>query len=169
MQGARASKMPPSGSCPRGQFESHFGPLRPPHAAALPLLTQLSPAEGSLRAAEPLPVNRWPSEARVEELSVDWTEVGKPSPANGGWPTNPPFCHKVRASKRRVARNPPFGPCPAWHLRPPPDECTHRVLPPVQIQCSWLVDARSAHGRLSIARAEKGESAGAWPGLCLRL
>ena len=124
------------GSCPRGQFESHFGPLRPPHAPALPLLTQLSPAEGSLRAAEPLLVNRWPSEARVEELSVDWTEVGKPSPANGGWPTNPPFCHKVRPSKRRVARNPPFEPCPAWQLGPPPDECTHRVLPPVQIQCS---------------------------------
>ena len=169
MQGARALKMASSGSCPRGQLEGYFGPRRPPQDAAPPLLSQLSPAEGSLRAAERLPVDRCPSGARVEELSAEWTEVGQPSPANGGWPTNPPFCYKVRPSKRRVARNPPFEPCPAWQLGPPPDECTQRVLPPVQIQCSWLVDARCAHGRLCIAGAEKVEGLGPWPGLCSRL
>ena len=71
MQGARVSKMGPSGSWPRGQLEGHFGPRRPPEAPALPLLTQPSPAEGSLRVGEPLPFDRCPSGARIEELSSE--------------------------------------------------------------------------------------------------
>ena len=169
MQGARALKSASSGSCPRGRLEGHFDPRRPPHDAAPPLLSQLSPAEGGLAAGEPLSVDRCPGLARAEELPAERTEVWQPSPASGGWPANPPFCHKVRPSKRRVARNPPFGPCPAWHLGPPPDECTQRSLSPVQYRCLWLVDARCAHERLCIAGAEEGEGLSPWPGLCSRL